>query len=69
MYFTSNSKNCKNNVIQLACNGALSVEHAEGDQTATVGEISTDLASQIYPIVSMVNTLKLLTPKWQLSMR
>ena len=35
-----NVKNCKNNGIQLTCNGAPSVGHAEGDQTVTGGAIA-----------------------------
>ena len=41
----------------------------EGDQTATVGELGNDFASQAYPIITEVNTRKLLTTKRQLSMR
>ena len=69
MSFISNIKNCENNVIQSTCNGAPSAGHVEGDQTATVGELGNDLASQAYPIISEVNTRKLLTTKRQLSMR
>ena len=46
MSFISITKNCENNVIQSTCNGATSAEHVEGDQTATVGDLGTDLASQ-----------------------
>ena len=69
MSFISNIKNCGNNVIQSTSNGAPSAGHVEGDQTATVGELGTNLASQAYPIISEVNTRKLLTTKRQLSMR
>ena len=69
MSFIFNVKNCKNNAIQSTCNGALSVGHAEGDQTAAVWEIGTDVASQTYPIMSEVNTRKLLTTKRKLFMR
>ena len=69
MSFVSNVKSCENNVIQSTCNGAPSAEHVEGDQTATVGELGTDLASQCYTIMSEVNTCKLLTTKRQISMR
>ena len=70
MSFISNIKNCENNVIQSTCNGAPFAGHLEGVQTATVGELGTDLASQAYyPIMSEVNTRKLLTTKRQLSMR
>ena len=69
MSFISNIKNCENNVIQSTCNGAPSAGHVEGDQTATVGELGNDLASQAYPIISEVNIRKLLTTKRQLSMR
>ena len=68
MSFISNIKNCENNVIQSKCNGAPSAGHVEGDQTATVGKLGNDLASQAYPIISEVNTRKLLTTKRQLSM-
>ena len=68
MSFISNINNCENNVIQSTCNGAPSAGHVEGDQTATVGELGNDLASQAYPIISEVNTRKLLTTKRQLSM-
>ena len=56
MSFISNINNCENNVIQATCNGAPSAGHVEGDQTATVGELGKDLASQAYPIISEVNT-------------
>ena len=69
MPFISNIKRCENNVIQTTCNGAPSVEHVEGDQRATVGEIGTDLASQAYPIMSEVIPCIFLTTKRQLSMR
>ena len=69
MSFISNITNCGNNVIQSTSNGAPSAGHVEGDQTGTVGELGTDLASQAYPIISEVNTRKLLTIKRQLSMR
>ena len=69
MSFISTIKNCENNEIQSTCNGAPSAGHVEGDQTATVGELGTNLASQAYPIISEVNTRKLLTTKRQLSMR
>ena len=69
MSFISNIKNCENNVNQSTCNGAPLAGHVEGDQTATVGELGNDLASQPYPIISEVNTRKLLTTKRQLSMR
>ena len=69
MSFISNVMNCENNVIQSTCTGAPSAGHVEGDQTARVGELGTDLASQAYPIISEVNTRKLLTTKRQLSMR
>ena len=35
-YFISNTKNCKNSVIQSTCNGTPSAGHIEGDQTATI---------------------------------
>ena len=69
MSFISNVKICQNNAIQLTCNEALSARHVEGDQTATVGDLGTDLRSQSYPIKSEVNIRKLLTTKRQLSMR
>ena len=69
MSFISNVKNCENNVIQSTCNGAPSAGQVEGYQTATVGELGTDLASQAYPIMSEVNTRKLSTTKRQLSIR
>ena len=66
MSFISNIKSCENNVIQSTCNRAPSVGDAEGDQTATVGELGTDLAFRAYPIMSEVNTRKLLATKRQL---
>ena len=63
MSFISNVKNGENNVIQSTCNGAPSAGHVEGDQTATVGELGNDLASQAYPIISEVNTRKLFNDK------
>ena len=67
MSFISNVKNCENNVIQSTCNEAPSAGHVEGDQTATVGELGTTLASQAYPIMSEVNTRRFFTTKRQLS--
>ena len=66
MPFISNIKNCKNNIIQWTCNGAPSVGHAEGDQTAAVGEVGADLT---YPIMSKRIPHEFLTTKRQLSMR
>ena len=63
MSFISNIKNCENNIIQSTCSGAPSVGHAEGDQTATVGEVGTDLASRAYSIMSEGIPRKFLTTK------